>query len=145
MNQRLSFSKPRGYALCSSLEKRREHCWTLCPTWPRFYKREKKEKMVEVRRGGQGREREAGIVGGREEGVVWERRGDVERGKLCVREGGEEVLLYAWGDIVTLCGCESVLGGTVLLESVLYVHIQCTCMCAVLASSEYAIARLVIP
>ena len=43
--------------------------------------------------------------------MVWGRRGDVERERSCVREGGEEVLLYAWGDIVTLRGCKSVLEG----------------------------------
>lgn len=75
MNQRLSFSKPRGYTLCSSLEKRREDCWSLCPTWPRFYKREKKQKMVEVRRGGQGREGQAVWVGRRGDVRLWERQG----------------------------------------------------------------------
>lgn len=96
MNQRLSFSKPRGYTLCSSLEKKREDCWTLCPPWPRLYRKEKKQKMVEVRRGGQGK-REAGSVtvwvGGRNGvgeggcGVVWEREGGRREWHVSGREG----------------------------------------------------------
>ena len=48
MNDRLSFSKQRSNSLCSSLDSSREDCWTFCPSFPRFYKREKKQKMVEV-------------------------------------------------------------------------------------------------
>ena len=50
MNERLSFSKRRGYSLCSSLGGggEREDCWAHCPSLPRFYRREKKQKMVEV-------------------------------------------------------------------------------------------------
>ena len=49
MNEKLSFSKRRGYSLCSSLGGgEREDCWAYCPSLPRFYRREKKQKMVEV-------------------------------------------------------------------------------------------------
>ena len=48
MNERLLFSKPRRFSLCSSLDSDREDCWNYCPTLPRFYKKEKKQKMVEV-------------------------------------------------------------------------------------------------
>ena len=49
MNERLSFGKRRSYSLCSSLGSGdREHCWAYCPSLPRFYRREKKHKMVEV-------------------------------------------------------------------------------------------------
>ena len=48
MNEKLSFSKRRGHSLCSSLGSERENCWAYCPSLPRFYCREKKQKMVEV-------------------------------------------------------------------------------------------------
>lgn len=48
MNERLLFNKPLRFSLCSSLDSDREDCWNYCPTLPRFHKKEKKQKMVEV-------------------------------------------------------------------------------------------------
>lgn len=48
MNDRLSFSKNRSPILCSSLDSNGEDCWTFCPSCPRFFRREAKQKMVEV-------------------------------------------------------------------------------------------------
>ena len=48
MNEKLSFSKRRGHSLCSLLGGEREDCWSYCPSLPRFSRREKKQKMVEV-------------------------------------------------------------------------------------------------
>ena len=80
MTERLSFKKPLVYSLCSFQDSNKEKCWTFCPTFPRFYKKEKKQKMVEV---GPRREREIG----------WE-NGEGER------EGETYLTIPSWGRTV---------------------------------------------